>query len=162
MTTETLTLATFLILLVNVMILMFILLQNAGQMRLIKKITERDIQTSEKANRIRTTQKLLRKIHKHVFEGYTKARGQPRMTTDFLASYSAMESELDSLVALINDKQLTAFTEQGIMPEAPSATGDWTTQLGRKTKLVKHIHTRLYELLEEVELEGFVEFEDYT
>ncbi|GEM_PF-4055306 len=162
MTDSTLILSSFLLLLVVIMMQIFILLQNAGQTRLIKKFSEKDIQTNEQANRIRTTQKLLRRIHKHVFEGYTNARGQPRMTTDFLATYSAMESELDSLVALINDKQLTAFVEQGIMPEAPSATGDWTTQLGRKTKLVKHIHTRLYELLEEVELKGYSEFEDYT
>lgn len=152
MNTPTQQLAIFLILLLNVLMLIFIMLQVNRQSRLIKQLTEKEIKINEKANRIRTTQKLLRKIHRHVFDGYTKARGQPRMTSDFLASYSAMESELDSLVALIDDKQLTAFVEQGIMPEAPSATGDWTTQLGRKTKLVKHIHTRLYELLEESEL----------
>lgn len=152
MNTPTMQLSTFLILLVNVLMLVFVMLQISRQSRLIKQLIEKGIRDSERANRIRTTQKIMRKIHKHVFEGYSNARGQPRMATDFLATYSTMESELDSLVALIDDKQLSAFVEQGIMPEAPSATGDWTAQLGKKTKLVKHIHSRLYELLEEDEL----------
>ncbi len=154
MDNETLQLAIFLSLLLNVLMLIFIMLQVSRQSSLVKSLITEQAKENEQVQRIKDAQKILRRIHKSVFEGYTNARGQPRMSTEFLASYSAMQSEFESLVALIDDKQLTAFVEQGIMPEAPSATGDWLAQLGKKTKLVTHIHTRLYELTEEVALFG--------
>ena len=152
MDSSTLPMATFLLLLLNILMLIFVMLQVNKQSYLMKKLQNEEVKTNERMNRIKTSQKLVRQISKNVFEGYTNARGQPRMTTEFLATYSTMQSELESIATLIGDKQLNAFIEQGLMPEAPSATGDWTAQLGKKTKLTKHIHTRLYELLEEVEL----------
>lgn len=144
--------ATFAILMVNVLMLIFVMLQVSQQSVIIRKMISENNTENERVKRIREIQKIVRRIYKNVFEGYTNARGQPRMTTDFLASYSTMESELESLVNHLNDRQLSAFVEQGIMPEAPSATGDWVAQLGKKTKLIKHIHSRLYELLEEIEI----------
>lgn len=152
MDSSTLSTATFAILMVNVLMLIFVMLQVSQQSSVIRKMISENNTENERVKRIREIQKLVRRIYKNVFEGYTNARGQPRMTTDFLATYSAMESELESLVTHLNDRQLSAFVEQGIMPEAPSATGDWVAQLGKKTKLIKHIHSRLYELLEEIEI----------
>lgn len=152
MDSSTLQTTIFLLVLLNILMLVFIMLQVSRQTGMIKKLRNDQVTANERLNRIKISQKLVRQISKNVFEGYTNARGQPRMTTDFLATYSTMQNELESLVVLIDDTQLSAFVEQGLMPEAPGTTGDWTTQLGKKTKLTKRIHTRLYELLEEAEL----------